>query len=142
MSLGITQDDLAKRCNLSRATITDIESGDGDPRLSSLEAIANALSVPLPLLLSGSNYPRFTEAWERGRDIKHKDKIDEDLAEEIDRMLLSDSLKMKKKSLEMIRHELAKVGCADNRFIAMASIIALYEGTYFAFRSMLGLSKK
>lgn len=51
---GMTQDLLAEKAGLSRATIAQIESGQGDPRLSTLTDIAGALAVSPMLLLVGS----------------------------------------------------------------------------------------
>ena len=49
---GLTQADLAEKAGTSRATIAQIESGQGDPRLSTLGIIADALGVgPFVLLL-------------------------------------------------------------------------------------------
>lgn len=51
---AMTQDVLAEKAGLSRATIAQIESGQGDPRLSTLTDIAGALGVSPMLLLMGS----------------------------------------------------------------------------------------
>ena len=50
---GLTQSDLATLASTSRATIAQIESGRGDPRLSTLGAIADALGVSAFVLLLG-----------------------------------------------------------------------------------------
>jgi transcriptional regulator with XRE-family HTH domain len=49
----LTQGGLAARAGTSRATIAQIESGEGDPRLSTIGAIAEALGIPTFVLLLG-----------------------------------------------------------------------------------------
>lgn len=59
---GVTQSELAARAGTSRATITQIESGRGDPRLSTLGAIADALGVSVfVLLLAGEDLGRLVQ---------------------------------------------------------------------------------
>lgn len=49
---GLTQHALADRAGTSRATIAQIEAGEGDPRLSTLTALSDALQVsPFVLIL-------------------------------------------------------------------------------------------
>ena len=50
-ALGLSQQQLADRARLSRATINMIENGACDPRLSTLEALAAALSTSPVLLM-------------------------------------------------------------------------------------------
>jgi transcriptional regulator with XRE-family HTH domain len=52
-SSGLTQSELADEAGLSRATIAKIESGDADPKLSTLSRLAAALQVsPTWLMMS------------------------------------------------------------------------------------------
>lgn len=48
---GLTQQELASKAGVSRATIYLIEAGEGDPRLSTLELLAKALGVDVAELL-------------------------------------------------------------------------------------------
>lgn len=48
---GFTQTELAVKAGSSRATVAQIESGRGDPRLSTLSALATALGVNTSILL-------------------------------------------------------------------------------------------
>lgn len=48
----MTQAELAKAAGVSRATITEIESGESDPRLHTLVKLAIALEVTLATLVT------------------------------------------------------------------------------------------
>lgn len=47
---GMTQDDLANACGLSRPYLTELETGRKEGSIKSLKAIAQALNVPLERL--------------------------------------------------------------------------------------------
>lgn len=47
---GMTQDDLANACGLSRPYLTELETGRKEGSIKSLKAIAQALQVPLERL--------------------------------------------------------------------------------------------
>lgn len=49
--LGLTQADLAKKCNLRPSAISHVESNRREPKLSTAFKIANALGVTLDRLL-------------------------------------------------------------------------------------------
>ena len=50
LQLGLTQEELAARCGKFRAWISDVECGRTNPTLTTLDALAEGLDVPLSLL--------------------------------------------------------------------------------------------
>jgi len=49
---SLTQEALAKSCGVPRSTIANLESGEGNPSLTVLVKVANALGVPIDELLA------------------------------------------------------------------------------------------
>ncbi|GIQ57968.1 hypothetical protein Flavo103_11040 [Flavobacterium collinsii] len=47
---GIKQTDFAVKCGLSQSYLSAIEKGKKEPTLGILKQIANALSIPMPIL--------------------------------------------------------------------------------------------
>lgn len=55
MKLGITADELAKRANLTRATVVNLENGEGNPTIETIDAISSVFQ------LSSSDLVRLAE---------------------------------------------------------------------------------
>ena len=51
-AVGMSQESLAGKCGITRNNIGTIERGEQSPRLETMTAIANALEVTLPELLT------------------------------------------------------------------------------------------
>jgi len=49
---GISQQDLAAKCNFEKSNMSRLEAGRVNPTLSTLEKVANALDVPFIVLFS------------------------------------------------------------------------------------------
>ncbi|MBJ7262238.1 MAG: transcriptional regulator [Burkholderiaceae bacterium] len=52
---GMTKKDLAEKSGVSLAFLSDITTGKANPSLKNMEHIANALELPLPLLLESTD---------------------------------------------------------------------------------------
>ncbi len=67
---GLSTVELARRATISRATLTQLEAGDGNPTLETLYGLANALEATLADLITppaGGDPPRVTRAGEGTR---------------------------------------------------------------------------
>ncbi len=53
--LGMTKIELAKKANVSLSFLSDLTKDKANPSLRIMEAIANALQTPLPILLEHTN---------------------------------------------------------------------------------------
>ena len=53
IAAGLTQQELASAADIARATIAQVEAGNGDPRLSTLKALATGVGLPPAFLLFG-----------------------------------------------------------------------------------------
>lgn len=52
--IGVNQQELADKSNITQAYLSQIENNKKDPNLSTLAAIADSLGVPLPILFFSS----------------------------------------------------------------------------------------
>ena len=50
LAAGMTQEDLAERCGLFRTYMSRIETGNANPTLTMIHALATSLRVPVPAL--------------------------------------------------------------------------------------------
>lgn len=50
LAAGLTQEDLAARCGLFRTYMSRIETGNANPTLTMIHALATSLAVPVPAL--------------------------------------------------------------------------------------------
>lgn len=53
MALGLTQEDLAEMAGVSLSTIKDMDRGEGNPSLATLEKVAEVLGLELRLVVKG-----------------------------------------------------------------------------------------
>ncbi|MGH3267186.1 MAG: helix-turn-helix domain-containing protein, partial [Trebonia sp.] len=52
---GLSLTELARRAGIAKSTLSQLESGSGNPSLETLWALANALGVPLSRLIDPPN---------------------------------------------------------------------------------------
>jgi transcriptional regulator with XRE-family HTH domain len=50
---GLSQEELAERCQVRRSTVARIEKAVQEPRLSTLVAFSDAMGIPLATLMTG-----------------------------------------------------------------------------------------
>ena len=101
-ALETSQDTLATRASVSRATVIQIEGGEGDPRLSTLASLADALGVsPMFLLLGRED----VEALSHLRNSKSLSAVPDELSEEeigtMGRLLSSGISRNRNKAIKM-----------------------------------------
>lgn len=58
LAAGMTQDDLSERCGLFRTYVSRIETGQANPTLTMIHALAVSLGVPVPALFGVPAVPR------------------------------------------------------------------------------------
>lgn len=57
LAAGLTQEDLAERCGLFRTYMSRIETGNANPTLTMIHALATSLAVPVPALFGAAFEP-------------------------------------------------------------------------------------
>lgn len=101
-ALDISQDTLATHASVSRATVIQIEGGEGDPRLSTLVSLADALGVsPMFLLLGREDLEALSDL--RNAKGLHvvSDKLSEEDIETMLRLIRSGISRNRNKAIKM-----------------------------------------
>ena len=114
----MTQIELAASSGVSRATIAQLEGGDGDPRLSTLLELAVALGISPMMLLMGEVE---MEALARLAEQKHQELLEQEQLDEMRRLLAS--------GLRKHRREAVTIG-ADAAAAAGLSAVGAAIGSF------------
>ena len=93
---GLTQEQLAQAAGVSRATINQLEGGEGDPSLSTLVLLSGPLEVSPMLLLMGGR----TELMEIAEAEKATAKVPMEEVALLNRLLRSGITKQRKRAVE------------------------------------------
>lgn len=100
VGMKLSQDQLAEAAGVSRATIVQLEGGTGDPRLSTITAIAGALNVtPMFLLLSSNDLQAIANVAESEEAAQFKENISGKSLEDMQRLLRSGLTKNRNKAI-------------------------------------------
>jgi transcriptional regulator with XRE-family HTH domain len=100
--MELSQDQLAELSGVSRATIVQLESGSGDPRLSTLAAIAGALGIsPMLLLLGSDELLAIANVAESAEAEKMREHLSKETLEDMQRLLRSGLQKNRSKAIAM-----------------------------------------
>jgi transcriptional regulator with XRE-family HTH domain len=67
LTAEMTQEDLAHRCGLFRTYMSRIETGQANPTLTMVQAIADSLGVPIPALFQSTQPTRTAGSPRLGR---------------------------------------------------------------------------
>ena len=126
---GITQEQLAEDSGVSRATIAQIESGDSDPRLSTIVSLADAMEVNLLLLLLGRNELSAIKSMVQNQDELQKisESISDDDVNLMQANINSGLPKGQKRAVEMGANAVSSVG-----MVAAGSAVGAAIGTFLA----------
>ena len=99
---GLSQDQLAEAAGISRATVIQLEAGQGDPRLSTLTALATALDVAPVFFLFGRDELNAIATLHKSDDAKrvqaHLSKVEQDVMR---RLLRSELPKNRTRAVKM-----------------------------------------
>lgn len=93
---GLTQSELAKKAGISRATLTQLELGDGNLTLDNLVAVANAFEIsPVLLLLGKKELQAITEGINQNQNKFLSNSLSSDDIDQMNNLLESELYKNK-----------------------------------------------
>jgi DNA-binding XRE family transcriptional regulator len=102
IGMALSQEQLAEAADVSRATIVQIESGAGDPRLSTIAAIAGALNIsPMFLLLGRIDMQAIASVANSSEAALMQEHFSEDSIETMQRLLRSGLAKNRNKAINI-----------------------------------------
>lgn len=139
---GLTQHALADRAGTSRATIAQIEAGEGDPRLSTLTALSDALQVsPFILILGREDAQRLENLLDKRSTVFDVVPTGIQL-EQLTKLVNSRLPKDNRKAARIASEHAAASGLASTGSTVGAAIgTALLPGTGTAIGAFLGASE-
>lgn len=121
-AMGLSQDQLAEAAGISRATVIQLEAGEGDPRLSTLTGLAMALDVSPVFFLFGRDELSAIATLHQSGDAKRvQAQLSKDEQEVMRRLLGSGLPKNRTKAVKMGAEAAAAAGMAAG-VVASAAI--------------------
>lgn len=101
-AVGLSQDQLARKAGVSRATVIKLEAGESDPCLSTVEAIAGVLRISIAFLLFGQKeFEAVARATNRPEAKAVKAELPKAFQEEMQQLVASHVPRQIKKAVEM-----------------------------------------
>ena len=138
-ALEISQDTLATNASVSRATVIQIEGGEGDPRLSTLVSLADALGVsPMFLLLGREDLEALSDLRNAEGLPVVSDELSEEDIETMRRLLRSGISRNRNKAIKMGTAAALATGAAASTLSAVAIGSIILPGIGTAIGAVLG----
>lgn len=139
IGMKLSQDELAAEAGISRTTIVQLEGGEGDPRLSTLAAIAGALGItPVILLIGRDELTAIANASTSGEAERIRKHLSAEGIEDIQRLLRSGLSKNRSKAVAMGAGAATAAGFAAGAVAGSAIGTALLPGIGTIVGAMLG----
>lgn len=139
IGMGMSQEQLAEAAKVSRATIIQLESGSGDPRLSTLAAIANALGIsPVFFWIGHDELDAIANAPKSDVAQRIREHLSAEELEDMQRLLRSGIAKNRNKAVTMGTSAATSAGLTAGAIAGSAIGSALIPGIGTAIGAVLG----